>query len=315
MSQFPFILVPQGQRKATSEVKRSIRSHAAIVSRPDPATTKRAKPRLHKAEQIISFDDKASIATNVSEDDKAHSTRTASASTLVPTDSESNLAQSTFRSSLACDVLSGEIFSPVSQLATFRKPYLPGILNHYFHHLVIPAALNSTGVSAPTFQETWFPIVVVDPLIFEVVVLFAATHFATYSNAANLEQLSRELLFLKQSALAALIRRVQLEKRRSLTGVMSPYADYSFHGCSDILIAASVKLASYEAIFGSVDAVSLIPRPDLVLTELILVVPHSYVRCCTTTPSTGRPEHTRHERFPGSNACFCGHQLSSLIRK
>lgn len=78
-----------------------------------------------------------------------------------------------------------------------------------------------------------------DPVIFQIVVLFTTTHYATYANSSQSKQLFLKLLSLKQIGLSSLAQQV-----------------WSENEVSDVLIAAAAKMASYEAIFGTAEAVS-----------------------------------------------------------
>lgn len=142
---------------------------------------------------------------------------------------------------MVSDVLSGLIFSPISQLATYHKAYLPGVLHHYIHNLTIPIPELDGSAAGPLFRAAWVPLVIHNPVIFQIVVLFAATHYATYVHPRQAEHMVLELLALKQAALTLLIQRVASEQN-----------------VSDVLVAAAGKMASYEAIFGTAESVSCI---------------------------------------------------------
>jgi hypothetical protein len=126
-------------------------------------------------------------------------------------------------------------------------------MNHYINNLTIPIP-ELDGISpVPVFRAAWLPMVLHDPVVFQVVILFAATHYAAYADASQYDDLYLELLSLKQAALRALIQTVQTE---STTPLVPSMAAEQSAGSSDTLIAAAAKMASYEAIFGAREAVS-----------------------------------------------------------
>lgn len=84
-------------------------------------------------------------------------------------------------------------------------------------------------------RSRWFPIVLHDPLVFRVIVLFSASHYAIRSNQGS--QYAVTILSLKQEALAAINAAISCVKGRA----------------SDYVVASIAKMASYEAIFGSED--------------------------------------------------------------
>lgn len=261
---YQFIATSPGQTRTTRELQRAVRSHAASVSRPDLVIRRRTHtPKLGQGESVIVFNTEP--AAPIERNDHGISPLVGTAAhindlALVSETDQSDLDLSWNTSSdrLFIDILSGQTFSPISHLATFRKPYLPGIINHYIYNLTIPTPEIDGSSTSPHFRATWVPLVIHDPLIFQVVVLFAATHYATFADPSYYDHLSQELLSLKQSALSALIHRVQDEQSIPAYPPASSVAERTFNGCSDTLIAASAKMASYEAIFGSVQAVSLI---------------------------------------------------------
>lgn len=171
-------------------------------------------------------------------------------------------------------ILSGQTLSPITQLPTYHKPYVPGIINHYIHNLTIPIPELDGSTTVPLFRAAWLPVVVHDPLIFQIVVLFAATHYATYAAPSEYQSLHVELLSLKQSALSSLIRKVQSEQPTQSHKDVRP--------SSDTLIAAAAKMASFEAIFGAVEAVShylSIVLSVLTVSSSICICPPS-LGCC-----------------------------------
>lgn len=243
---YSFVPDPHGQRQNRRELQRAVRSHAATVSYPHDVPRRRTRqPRLGQGESVLALTPR---------DDSATEQRDS-----VESGQATDPSRRTFR--LFTDILSGNTFSPIAYLDTFHKPYVPGIINHYIYQLTIPTPQIDDAFAAPLFRGTWVPIIIHDPLLFEIIVLFAATHYATFAVPAQYQDLYQELLVLKQSALRALIRTVQSEDLAAQESTAS--GNNEVQGCSDTLIAAAAKMASYEAIFGSIEAVSFPPRVKL----------------------------------------------------
>ena len=89
------------------------------------------------------------------------------------------------------------------------------------------------------------------------IILFAATHYATHADPTRFNFLHLELLSLKQSALSALLQRVQSGQVAASTSISAPGRMQDNDSFSDTLIAAAAEMASFEAIFGAVEAVSI----------------------------------------------------------
>lgn len=84
-------------------------------------------------------------------------------------------------------------------------------------------------------KTTWFPMVIHSPLLFQVIVLFSASHYAAHQGDTSL---APTILWMKQQALQALGRSLTSAKGRAW----------------DELIATTAKMASYEAIYGDESA-------------------------------------------------------------
>ncbi|KAJ9611641.1 hypothetical protein H2200_004825 [Cladophialophora chaetospira] len=247
-SHYQFIDTSQDSNAApTRELQRTVRSHAASVSQPDHITRRRNRiPRLNNpARGVTVFD--AGLRTNfiTREREALPSARINTGLTLASTHGWSFVDQRSLDPSNSLwNSLSGQTLSPISHLATYHKPYVPGIMHHYIYNLTIPIPELDGSFTEPLFRAAWLPIVVHDPLIFQIVVLFAATHYATYADPSQYNSLHLELLSLKQAALSSLIQKVQSEQGTTSSS-------------SDTLIAAAAKMASFEAIFGVVEAFHL----------------------------------------------------------
>lgn len=257
--EYRFVATPGGQNPTTREFQRTVRSHAASVSRSDNTTRRRARIReRNQGEGVIVFDINSTDTADESDPQLSSATAHADELTILPRRRQPPFEYQQFDANtpwapyqLRPDSLSGNSFSPLMHLATYHRPYLPGIFNHYIYNLTIPIPELDGNSAEPLFRAAWLPIVFHDPVVFQVVVLFAATHYATFADPSQFTHLHLELLSLKQSALLALIERVQNEQTIPSTSTNRGL------DTRDTLVAAAAKMASYEAIFGTAEAVSL----------------------------------------------------------
>lgn len=109
-------------------------------------------------------------------------------------------------------------------------------MDNYLRHLAVAIPeIDGEGHSA-LLKSRWFPMVLNSPIVFQVIVLFSASHYASYQQNVALAE---KLLTLKQCALAGIAK--------SLTSSTQGTGAAMVH---DELIAATAKMASYEAIYG-----------------------------------------------------------------
>jgi hypothetical protein len=98
--------------------------------------------------------------------------------------------------------------------------------------------------------------VMTDPAIFQVIVLFAGAHYATYGEPKHYETMYTEILKLKQTALQGLMAGLQAtaSNNTNAAGLRRPARPDS-DPKEECLIAAITKMASFEAIYGEPAAV------------------------------------------------------------
>jgi hypothetical protein len=253
---YRFISTPPGPGPHSREWLRAVRSHAASVSQPNQRPRRRSRPRrLFEGEAVLDFSTQEPLSTSTRD---SASARHAIQPTSRLEPSYPGLALINDR--LHVDILAGRSFSPISHLSTYSKPYVPGIIQHYVHNLTIPVPEIDGSSTTPLFRAVWIPVVLHDPVVFQIIVLFAATHFATFADPSQYNSFHTELLSLKQSALSALIQRVQSEHTQTSPSSLRQTAIPA----SDTLLAAAAKMASYEAIFGTLEVVRCAPRILLV---------------------------------------------------
>lgn len=268
---YRFLVTSGDQTSAAREFQHTVRSHAATVSRPGQrrqACTRRRNdgegvivfesttvrqyhrilPRTTSTSELAVRTRHSQSARRIQATQSAQPTRRAQSEQTSDRPANADIPQSQHR--LRVDYLSGDTFSPLQHLPTFNAPYLPGIINHYIHNLMIPIPELDGSATVPLFRTVWLPIVFHDPVVFQVIVLFAATHYATFADPSRYNSLYSELLALKHFALVALIQTVQVSQV-----TLHGYANET-RNSKDILIAAAAKMASYEAIWGTTEAVS-----------------------------------------------------------
>ena len=100
-------------------------------------------------------------------------------------------------------------------------------------HLAVPIPELDGSEETALLRTKWFPFILHDRRIFNVIVLFSASHYAMRS--ADPTAFARDILWLKQRALFT------LNQALCSTTVF----------VEDTVIAATAKMASYEAIFGA----------------------------------------------------------------
>lgn len=85
-------------------------------------------------------------------------------------------------------------------------------------------------------RTSWFPLVMTEPALFSVIMLIAASHYASLHNHPSSMRI--DLLGLRYEAVLSINR--SLETQQPVT-------------VQDALIGAIAKMASYEAMFGSLE--------------------------------------------------------------
>lgn len=150
--------------------------------------------------------------------------------------------------------LSTHTSTPIANLPVYHKPFIPAILHNYITKLALPIPELDDNSPRPLLRTVWLPMVMQNPTIFQVIVLFAAAHYATYAEPTHWHAFHAEILSLKQTALRGLLSDLQLanpsrqDKRRGSKKLSGQD--------EECLIAAMAKMACYEAIFGDVASVS-----------------------------------------------------------
>lgn len=85
-------------------------------------------------------------------------------------------------------------------------------------------------------RTAWFPLVMTDPALFSVIMLLAASHYASLQGSPGSMKL--DLLGLRYEAVLSINRSLEFQQPETV---------------HDALIGAIAKMASYEAMFGSLE--------------------------------------------------------------
>ncbi|KIX09325.1 uncharacterized protein Z518_00404 [Rhinocladiella mackenziei CBS 650.93] len=139
-------------------------------------------------------------------------------------------------SSSPLTALSGTTLIPASKSPVYHQPFVSVVLHNYLQHLAVAIPeIDGEGQSA-LLRTRWFPLVINSPLVFQVIVLFSASHYAAQRQD---RAFAETILSLKQCALTGIRQSLSVRKGSMVR---------------DELIAATAKMASYEAIYGTEQA-------------------------------------------------------------
>ena len=311
----PYHFVPQNrdQRSAVTNtnLRQQVRSHAARVSRPARVRRSQGRPPSQKDQDydIIVFEVAKDAPEPLDPAIRRH---------------ERTQAENGSRSLISgtnaplLHALTGNTSSPISGLKVYHKPYVSAVVHHYVCHLAVPIPCLDGPSTEPLLRTTWLPLVLNDPITFQIVMLFTATHYATYADSLHRDALHTELLWLKQSALSSMVQEL---KKTFTRGSITQHQGRPGNDCStDAFIAAVAKMASYEAIFGSEQSGSFTHTRDLEFLswggyiDLTLPgkVPHTHVHGSQDGTCSWRPIYTWAGRFPCATTSLCRRQFGVL---
>ncbi|EXJ69339.1 uncharacterized protein A1O5_07375 [Cladophialophora psammophila CBS 110553] len=143
----------------------------------------------------------------------------------------------TASNSLLLTTPSGTSMIPASTSPIYYHPLVSVVLDNYLQHLAVAVPELDGDSRSALLQTLWFPMVLSSPIVFQVIVLFSASHYASLRNDLTLAE---TILSLKQCALSGIARALSSDTRGLVV--------------RDEMISAVAKMASYEAIFGEESA-------------------------------------------------------------
>ncbi|RJE19778.1 hypothetical protein PHISCL_07894 [Aspergillus sclerotialis] len=117
------------------------------------------------------------------------------------------------------------------------KPYLPLLVDHYLMIMAVDIPELDQPGNRGLLRTSWFPLVMTDPSLFLVIMLLAASHHAAAYNRSM--ETKMNLLALRCEAINSINRALAAQPPDAL---------------SDALVGAIAKMASYEAMFGTMDS-------------------------------------------------------------
>ncbi|KAI9375164.1 hypothetical protein BJX61DRAFT_191922 [Aspergillus egyptiacus] len=114
------------------------------------------------------------------------------------------------------------------------RPFLPQLVDHYLMSMAVDIPELDQPGRRGLLRTDWFPLVMSEPSLFRVIVLLAASN---YASMLDLTDMKLALLCLRCEAVQAVNDSLELQSS----------------AVSDALIGAIAKMASYEAMYGDVD--------------------------------------------------------------
>lgn len=211
--QLEFVMVAPVDKAQAAQIRRQVRSHAARAAGNEASDkpSSQNKPRRRRRRQYPSWP----VEIRQVEVDKPQRHQNNASSLLTS--------------------LSGATTIPAAHSPVFHQPFTSVVLENYLQHLAVAIPeIDGEGQSA-LLRTRWFPMVLNSPIVFQVIVLFSASHYAAQQKDMAF---ALTILSLKQCALRGVMQSLSTAKGM-------------FH---DELIAATAKMASYEAIWGDEQA-------------------------------------------------------------
>ncbi|KAL2815138.1 hypothetical protein BJX63DRAFT_430960 [Aspergillus granulosus] len=116
------------------------------------------------------------------------------------------------------------------------RPSLPRFVDHYLMSMAVDIPELDQPGNRGLLRTDWFPLVMSERALFLVVILLAASNYASVRSAPT--DMKVDLLALRCEAVQAVNEALELQHPGSI---------------SDALVGAIAKMASYEAMYGDVD--------------------------------------------------------------
>ncbi|BCR89407.1 uncharacterized protein ACHE_50605S [Aspergillus chevalieri] len=115
------------------------------------------------------------------------------------------------------------------------RSFLPYLVDHYLVSMAVDIPELDQPGNRGLLRTRWFPLVMTEPSLFLVIMLIAASHYASVQH--NTTELRLNLLSMRGEAVQSINQSLAKQYRT----------------INDALVGAIAKMASYEAMFGNVD--------------------------------------------------------------
>ncbi|CDM35594.1 transcriptional regulator family: Fungal Specific TF [Penicillium roqueforti] len=116
------------------------------------------------------------------------------------------------------------------------QPWTPLLVDHYLIHMAVDIPELDLPGNHGLLRTTWFPLVMTEPALFSVILLLAASHYASLQ--VDPSSMKIDLLGFRYTAVLSINRSLDARQPENV---------------HDALIGAIAKMASYEAMFGSLE--------------------------------------------------------------
>ncbi|CAG7968122.1 unnamed protein product [Penicillium salamii] len=116
------------------------------------------------------------------------------------------------------------------------QPWTPLLVDHYLIHMAVDIPELDLPGNHGLLRTLWFPLVMTEPALFSVIILLAASHYASLQSDTG--SMKIDLLGLRYKAVQSINRGLDDQPPEII---------------NDALIGAIAKMASYEAMFGSLE--------------------------------------------------------------
>ncbi|KIW22133.1 uncharacterized protein PV07_12454 [Cladophialophora immunda] len=214
------------------QMRREIRSHVArvVVSRYQASRSTQRPPHKRRREPNPTWDLRISPRASPAVASPKERTEEEQPEERAPTPPSGPATASNSRLQHAPSAAS---MIPASKSPIYHHPLVSVVLDNYLKHLAVAVPELDGDSRSILLQTLWFPMVLSSPIVFQVIVLFSASHYAARQNDITLAE---SILLLKQCAISGIAQALSPASK----GIVF----------RDEIIAAVAKMASYEAVFG-----------------------------------------------------------------
>ncbi|KAF7597585.1 hypothetical protein BBP40_000063 [Aspergillus hancockii] len=120
------------------------------------------------------------------------------------------------------------------------KPFMPVLVDHYLMDMAVDIPELDQPGNKGLLRTSWFPLVMTEPALFLVIMLLAASHYASMRDQSH--DMKLKLLSLRCEAVQAINDSLRYQQPDRV---------------NDALVGAIAKMGSYEAMYGTMDNYSV----------------------------------------------------------